>query len=478
MGPRIYPSFQDTNTTAKGTLILSMDLWINQVSIYINNNIWDVEYNIINGLCTIPLNVGDIIRIDSNEFFSINLNRFDYTTDDTNNDFGIKNTSINYTQTTNSYTFTATTLSSSYNFEYRSFISFPGPTPTPTVTPTPTATPTPSPTPTVTPTPTPTPTPIPGTNCGTQISLTSFDPIIYGWDYPIILGSLTGTTTISADMQLQPDRIIVYFDGVPVNDSGYVGDASKYNYGQSFRTQFNLYLSGRTDPITNLTYPNTGATNCAPDGFPYVSGTPVGSQTFYNSTFNKNTTTQNCFVKVMMPYPGSGLFFTIGCPPLPPTATPTPTPTATPAPTPVPNTYYVNAVFNAFNTSTNQKTVELYFTRSGLPDLLLGTFTYTGATYSGTTSTIGVSTLQVPSPNFYGFTQKWCSNTGNTITRINTDWSLYKNGSLQSGPNNTNTTGSVPICPTKTNGPGGAYSLFPAPATNDTLTFYVTSSFV
>jgi hypothetical protein len=167
MGPRIYPSQQDTNTTAKGSLIMSIDIWIDNVDIYINNNLWSKQYSIIEGLYTIPININDVIRIDSGEFFSINLSRYDYTTDESNGDNGIKNTFIDYTAVNNTYTFTATTLSSSYNFEYRSTISFPGPTPTPTGTPTatPTATPTNTPTgtPTATPTATPTPTPTGGT---------------------------------------------------------------------------------------------------------------------------------------------------------------------------------------------------------------------------------------------------------------------------------------------------------------------------
>lgn len=163
MGPRIYPSQQDTNTTAKGSLIMSIDIWIDNVEIYINNNIWNKQYSVIQGLYSIPINLGDVIKIESSEFFSINLNRYDYTTDDSNGDNGIKNTFINYSATNNSYTFTATTLNSSYNFEYRSIISYPGPTPTPTVTPTPTPTSTPTPTATATPTVTPTPTPTGGT---------------------------------------------------------------------------------------------------------------------------------------------------------------------------------------------------------------------------------------------------------------------------------------------------------------------------
>jgi uncharacterized delta-60 repeat protein len=159
MGPRIYPSQQDTNLTAKGSLILSINDFIDSVDVYINNVIWKKQYSVVSGLFVIPINIGDVIRIDSSQQYSMSLNRYDYTTDEENGDNGIKNTFVNFVYANTSYSFTATTLPSGYNFEYRGSISFPVTTPTPTASPTPTGTPTPTPTATETPTPTPTTSP-------------------------------------------------------------------------------------------------------------------------------------------------------------------------------------------------------------------------------------------------------------------------------------------------------------------------------
>ena len=159
MGPRIYPSQQDTNLTAKGSLLLSIDDNIDSVDVYINNVLWKKQYSVVSGLYIIPINIGDVIRIDSLQQYSMSLNRYDYTTDEENGDNGIKNTFVNFVYANTSYSFTATTLSSGYNFEYIGSISLPVTTPTPTATSTPTPTPTPTNTPTSTPTPTPTTSP-------------------------------------------------------------------------------------------------------------------------------------------------------------------------------------------------------------------------------------------------------------------------------------------------------------------------------
>lgn len=119
MAVRTYPSQQDTNLTAKGSLLISIDAAIDYVEIYINNNIWTKKYPIVNGLYSIPINIGDVIKIDASQEYSMTLGRYDYTTDDNNGDNGIKNTAVSFNFGSNSYSFTATTLSSSYNFEYR-----------------------------------------------------------------------------------------------------------------------------------------------------------------------------------------------------------------------------------------------------------------------------------------------------------------------------------------------------------------------
>jgi hypothetical protein len=162
MTARIYPSQQDTNLTAKGSLILTISSNINRVRVFVNNNLTNNESSTVDGLYFYTINIGDIIIIDPTSVTLINVIRKDYTTDDINGDNGIRNTTITGVTST-SYTFTATTVNSVYNFEYLISVgTFPDtPTPTPTTTPLP---PTSTPTPTITPTPTgptPSPTPLP-----------------------------------------------------------------------------------------------------------------------------------------------------------------------------------------------------------------------------------------------------------------------------------------------------------------------------
>jgi uncharacterized delta-60 repeat protein len=130
------------------------------------------------------IEVGDIVDVtfvyEPDSPFSAGIFRRDYTTGDFNGNMGIFDNSVTFDTSTTpdstTLTFTATTVTNAYNFEYRivALPILPTPTPTPTVTPTETVTPTPTPsvtptqtvtptntptnTPTVTSTPTPTPT--------------------------------------------------------------------------------------------------------------------------------------------------------------------------------------------------------------------------------------------------------------------------------------------------------------------------------
>ena len=130
MGPRIYPSQQDTNLTAKGSLILTKST-VDAIEVYVNGTIVNKQFSVINGLYSYGINIGDVIDITSIIIKSISITRKDYTTDDNNGNNGIINTFITGVTNVLLYTFTATTSPSSYNFEY--LISM---TPTPTTTPT------------------------------------------------------------------------------------------------------------------------------------------------------------------------------------------------------------------------------------------------------------------------------------------------------------------------------------------------------
>lgn len=131
MGPRIYPSYQDTNLTAKGSLIINYyDIFTNAyndyVQVTVNGQLRDRIYNKVDGLYRTNLNIGDVVLIELTSniilFKNITVYRRDYTTDDNAGDNGITDTLITFNNsdtTTISLTFTATTVSDGYNFEYR-----------------------------------------------------------------------------------------------------------------------------------------------------------------------------------------------------------------------------------------------------------------------------------------------------------------------------------------------------------------------
>ena len=169
MTARVYPSQQQTNLTTIGSLLVTYDevnqsTNVSQVQCYVNSVERKLIHNNTDNLYSTFLSNGDIVRVlitttsDDNE---ISVTRRDYTTDDQGGDMGIRNTYITgvtgNSPTTLEVTFTATTISLDYNFEYlvSASVKFP---PSPTPTPTPTSappTPTPTPTPTITPTTTP-----------------------------------------------------------------------------------------------------------------------------------------------------------------------------------------------------------------------------------------------------------------------------------------------------------------------------------
>lgn len=143
--------------------------------------------------------------------------------------------------------------------------------------------------------------------CGTTITYSG------GAAYPSIgakvVGTGTGSVSIEFDAQNVPDRFILYWGDNPVIDTGYRGNSS-FNYGGNDRNEFNDDLNGKVDPITGLTYPNTGSTNSAPDGYPYVPSIGQGTSSF------QKTTNQpiNTITKVYAPMPGTAWSYKVGCP--------------------------------------------------------------------------------------------------------------------------------------------------------------------
>jgi photosystem II stability/assembly factor-like uncharacterized protein len=131
MGPRIYPSYQDTNTTAKGSLIINYldifpDAYNDFIQVTVNGQLRNRDYNRVEGIYRTNLNIGDVVLIELTSdivlFKNITVYRRDYTTDDQSENLGIVDVFVSYNNSntiTTSLTFTATTISDGYNFEYR-----------------------------------------------------------------------------------------------------------------------------------------------------------------------------------------------------------------------------------------------------------------------------------------------------------------------------------------------------------------------
>lgn len=126
-----------------------------------------------------------------------------------------------------------------------------------------------------------------------------------------ILGSGTGTVTLTPNPFGIPDRWIVRWDGGDVIETGYLsGNPALYNLGGGSRTRFTQSLQGRIAPEGG-TYPltpgGTAPNIIASDGYPIVNA--IGTY-----TFNKNTPTSTANVEVYGPMPGTGWQSILSCP--------------------------------------------------------------------------------------------------------------------------------------------------------------------
>ena len=197
------------------------------IDIYVNNVINKRLYLTSFNLYSCPLYVGDVVRIELTDVSPLlisylNLVRRDYTTDDEGGNNGIVDTTIAISVPTSSYTFTATTINSAYDFEYRLENTLVPPTPYPTATPS--ATPAPTPTFTASPTPSPSPSPSPtGTATPT----------------PTVTGTPTPTPTLPSIACYDLTTIFSgssysgLLDVIQTNDYSYIfgGNASGMTYG-------------------------------------------------------------------------------------------------------------------------------------------------------------------------------------------------------------------------------------------------------
>lgn len=128
---RVYPSEQNTNSNANGSLIVSFNELIDDIGpdnyvVTVNGQRRMIQYTDTDGLYSTNLNLGDVVTFSLETSPTslnklISISRLDYTTDDVNGNNGLVYTNVTgATGTTlTGVTFVASNLSSSYNFEYR-----------------------------------------------------------------------------------------------------------------------------------------------------------------------------------------------------------------------------------------------------------------------------------------------------------------------------------------------------------------------
>lgn len=116
-----------TSEPIRGTLLLSVELYDgiggDVCNIYVNSELRDRIYITSELLYSTHLYVGDIVYLSIEDLtvaqtLFLTLDRYDFTTDDENNDNGIKKTNIINQQIASGYTFTATTVANAYDFTY------------------------------------------------------------------------------------------------------------------------------------------------------------------------------------------------------------------------------------------------------------------------------------------------------------------------------------------------------------------------
>jgi hypothetical protein len=125
---------------------------------------------------------------------------------------------------------------------------------------------------------------------------------------PIYLFNDLGQVTLTFDARSVPDRFIVLYNDIIKIDTGYRGDAN-YSYGQSSRSIFNGYLTGKVDGITGQTYPFTHANN-SPDGYPIVTSPGSGTASFQKTTASPEV----AYVHVYAPQNQTLWQFILSCP--------------------------------------------------------------------------------------------------------------------------------------------------------------------
>lgn len=93
------------------------------IDVFANSVLLKRIYTTSNKLYSIPIYLGDVITLTlvnpvPNITTLLEIVRRDYTTDDVNGDYGIKETTIIDNIVFTTYSFTATTVNDAYDFEY------------------------------------------------------------------------------------------------------------------------------------------------------------------------------------------------------------------------------------------------------------------------------------------------------------------------------------------------------------------------
>lgn len=123
---------------------------------------------------------------------------------------------------------------------------------------------------------------LPNTPCGQSNSYSGGQS--FPSRYSVNLGPTTGTVTLSYDTVNIPDKIIIYYNGAKVVDTGYRG-------ASSYQSQLNDALASRGLP------PET------------IAGGAIGS-----TTFNKNASINSCQIEVWAPLESTAWQVTVSCP--------------------------------------------------------------------------------------------------------------------------------------------------------------------
>ena len=108
----------------RGSLLITFDEFPNysnldNIIVTVNGQIRQIQYSNIDNLYSTYIYSGDSVTLTTTDYNDFNVIRRDYTTDDQGGDIGIRDVFITGNTNSLSISFTATTVSTDYNFEHR-----------------------------------------------------------------------------------------------------------------------------------------------------------------------------------------------------------------------------------------------------------------------------------------------------------------------------------------------------------------------